>query len=333
MNVIPVSKRWLNPLFFALVLLFPLLGPSNYLLYVLNIVAIYAISTMALNLLTGIGGQISIGHAAFLGIGAYASAILDLKVGVPFWISIVLAGLITGVIGFVVGLPAVRLSGHYLAIATMGFGVAIPQIALKWESLTGGYMGLSPRKPVIGSFVFDTETSFYYIIIGVLALTYWTMTNIIKSRFGRAFFSIRDSEVAAQAMGVHLPTYKAFLFAISGFYTGVAGSLYAHAVGFISPYDFSIEISFLILAMLVVGGLTSLGGSIAGAAVLFLIAQWTSDMHGLSAVITGGVLVAVILFFPNGTVGLKNWIVRMLVKARIVTFTTNKEGVKGSHVS
>jgi branched-chain amino acid transport system permease protein len=333
MSVIPVSKRWMTIIFGALILLMPVLGPSSYVMYVINIVMIYAICTMALNLLTGVGGQVSIGHAAFLAIGAYSSAIMDLRLGIPFWVSIVIAGLITGVIGFIVGLPAVRLTGHYLAIATLGFGVAIPQIALKWESLTGGYMGLSPRNPVIGTFVFDGEVSFYYLIIGVLALTYWTMKNILRSRFGRVFYSIRDSEIAAQAMGIHLPTYKAFLFAVSGFYTGVAGSLYAHSVGFISPYDFSIEISFLILAMMVVGGLASLGGSIAGAAILFLISQWTSHLHGLSAVITGGVLIAVILFFPNGSVGLKDLAVRILVKTRIITFSTSNKEVKGSHVS
>jgi branched-chain amino acid transport system permease protein len=333
MSVIPLSKKWMTFIIGALVLLFPVLGPSSYIMYVLNIVAIYAIASMALNLLTGVGGQVSIGHAAFLGIGAYASAILDLRLNVPFWISILLAGLITGLIGFIVGLPAVRLSGHYLAIATLGFGVAIPQIALKWESLTGGYMGLSPRDPVLGPIIFNTEYHYYYLIVGVLALTFWTMKNILKSRFGRAFFSIRESEIAAQAMGVHLPTYKAFLFSISGFYTGVAGSLYAHSVGFISPYDFSIEISFLILAMVVVGGLASLGGSIAGAAILFLIAQWTNQLHGLSAVITGGVLVAVILFFPNGSVGLKDLFVKLLTKSRIISFTENKKGAEENHAS
>jgi branched-chain amino acid transport system permease protein len=333
MSVIKVSNRWLAVIFGALILIVPVFGPSSYIMYVLNIIGIYAIAAMALNLLTGVGGQISIGHAAFLAIGAYASAIMDLRLGIPFWVSIVLAGLITAVIGFVVGLPAVRLSGHYLAIATLGFGVAIPQIILKWESLTGGYMGLSPRDPAIGSFIFDGEVGFYYIIITVLTLTYWTMRNIMRSRFGRAFFSIRESEVAAQAMGVHLPTYKAFLFAISGFYTGVAGSLYAHSVGFISPYDFSIETSFILLAMVVVGGLASLGGSIAGVAILFLIGQLTNELHGLSAVITGLVLIAVILFFPNGSVGLKDLFVKLLVKSRLVTFSTGQKEVKGSHVS
>jgi branched-chain amino acid transport system permease protein len=323
-----VSKSWMIIILIAL--LVPILQPTNYIMYVLNLVGIYAICTMALNLLTGVGGQVSIGHAGFLGIGAYTSAILDLRLDVPFWIGILIAGLLTAIIGFIVGLPAVRLSGHYLAIATLGFGVAIPQIALKWETLTGGYMGLSPRSPVIGSFIFDSETSFYYLIIAVMILAYWTMKNLMNSRFGRAFYSIRDSEVAAQAMGIHMPTYKAFLFAISGFYTGVAGSLYAHSVGFISPNDFSIEISFIILAMLVVGGLTSLGGSIAGAAILFILGQATSHMHGLSAVITGVVMMAVILFFPNGSVGLKDLAVKYFTKGRaaIPSTSASKKEVK-----
>lgn len=309
-----ISAGWLILILAAL--LVPAFGPSNYVIYVLGIVGIYALCTMALNLLTGVGGQISVGHAGFLGVGAYASALLDLRLDVPFWIGIILAGLITALIGFIVGLPAVRLSGHYLAIATLGFGVAIQQIVLKWESLTGGYMGLSPRSPVIGSFVFNTEERFYYIILSVLILSYWTMRNIMNSRFGRMFFSIRDSEIAAQAMGIHLQTYKAVLFAISGFYAGIAGSLYAHFIGFISPYDFTLDVSFLILAMVVVGGLTSLGGSIFGAAILFIIGQLTSDLQGLSAVITGGVMIAVILFMPNGGAGLKDMIVTALQKRR-----------------
>lgn len=297
-----VSRYWLILIIAAL--LVPLFGPSNYVMYVINLVGIFAICTMALNLLTGIGGQVSIGHAGFLGIGAYASAILDLRLGVPFWIGILLAGLITALIGFIVGLPAVRLSGHYLAIATLGFGVAVPQIALKWESLTGGYMGLAPRSPTIGAFVFDSEVRFYYLILGALILVYWTMSNIINSRFGRIFFSIRDSEIAAQAMGVRLPTAKAFLFALSGFYTGIAGSLYAHSINFISPNDFTIDVSFVLLAMLVVGGLTSLGGSIAGTAFLYILGQLTNEMHGLSVVITGLIMIVVILFFRNGVAGL-----------------------------
>jgi branched-chain amino acid transport system permease protein len=312
------KKIWLPLLLVIVMIALPHFLASNYMIYVLSIVGIYAICTMSLTLLTGIGGQISLGQAGFLGIGAYASAILDIRYNVPFLVSLLIAGLITGIIGFLVGLPAVRLSGQYLAIATIGFGVAVPQIALKWESLTGGAMGLLPSAPSIGPFEFNTDMRIYYLVLAFVILVYWTMKNIEKSRFGRMFYAVRDSEVAAQAMGVHLPLVKAFLFALSAFYAGIAGSLFAHSVQYISPGDISFSVSLMLFGMMVVGGATSLGGAIAGAAVMYLVGQLTNEMHGLSIVINGVVMILVILFFPNGLAGLKD--------AAVSLFSRKKSG-------
>jgi branched-chain amino acid transport system permease protein len=286
-------------------LLFPVFVDfASYPIYVANLSMIYAIVAMALNLLTGFGGQVSIGHAGFIAIGAYASSIFTLNLGIPFWIALPLAGLFTAIIGFIMGLPAVKLSGHYLAIATLGFGVAIPQIALKWDSLTGGFAGLFPERPHFLMFELNTDTRYFYLLLAGTVLIIWMLHNIIKSKAGRAFIAIRESEIAATAMGINVPLYKTIMFSVSAFFTGVAGSFYAHMINFISPNDFIVTISFLVLAMVVVGGLASIPGSILGAVLLTLIPQLTDKVLGLSTVVEGLALVLIILFLPGGLISL-----------------------------
>lgn len=306
MNLLKRIK--LRYIFIFLMLLFPILiGDVNYLLYTGSLIFIYTIISMALNILIGFGGQVSIGHASFLAIGAYTSAILTLTYGIPFWLALPLSGLFTALIGFVVGLPAVKLSGHFLAVATLGFGVAIPELLLKWDTLTGGFSGLFPEKPSILGFTLDSDLEMYYLLAIVTLIVTWLINNLIKSRFGRSFVAIRESEIAATSVGINVPLYKAFMFSISAFYTGVAGSLYAHFIGFISPHDFNIGISFLVLAMVVVGGLASILGAYLGAILLTMIPQFTDEVPGLSLVLTGVALVVVIRFLPEGliTIGSK----------------------------
>jgi branched-chain amino acid transport system permease protein len=299
------KHRKLNYLFILLILLFPILsGGATSLLYSRSLIFIYVITVMSLNLLIGYGGQISIGHASFLAIGAYTSAILTLTLGVPFWLALPLAGFFTALIGFIVGLPAVKLSGHFLAVATLGFGVAIPELLLKWDSLTGGFSGLFPEKPSILGYTFDSDLKMYYLLLGVTLIVTWLLSNLINSRMGRAFVAIRESEIAATAMGINVPLYKALMFSISAFYTGLSGSLYAHFIGFISPNDFNLSISFLVLAMVVVGGFASIPGSYLGAILLTMIPQLTDKVPGLSLVLTGAALVLVILFLPDGLISI-----------------------------
>ncbi|UOF89019.1 branched-chain amino acid ABC transporter permease [Fodinisporobacter ferrooxydans] len=272
--------------------------------YILNLSLIFAIVAVGLNLLTGFSGQVSLGHAAFVVIGSYTSAILTLKVGISFWLALPAAGLMSGIVGFIVGLPAVRLTGNLLAVATLGFGLAIPELVLKWTKLTNGDTGLNPDRPQLFGFSLQNDLFYYYLILLCLAFTLWISRNLLKGKAGRAFQAIRDSEIAATAMGISIVYYKSLVFAISAGFAGIAGSLYAHYVNFISPNDFTIVNSFLFFAMVVLGGLASLPGAILGAVVITILEQATGGLQGFSIVLTGAVMVGVVMFFPRGLIAL-----------------------------
>ncbi|MFH2130968.1 MAG: branched-chain amino acid ABC transporter permease, partial [bacterium] len=235
-----------------------------------NVVFIYSIVSVGMMLLTGFTGQLSLGHVGFFGIGSYTSAILVSK-GVPFLLALPAAGLLAAVIGLFVALPAVRLTGMYLMIMTLGFAFIVEEILARWESLTNGNMGMVVGPPTIGPIEFNTEFSFYYLALFILILTLLAARNILRSPTGRAMISIRDSEVASQAIGVNLMQYKAVAFALSAFFTGVAGSLSAHKLSFISPESFNIMESVKYLAMIIIGGLGSLHGAVLGTAFLLFL--------------------------------------------------------------
>ncbi len=286
---------------------------DDYFTSQLTFICMYSVATVGLMLLTGYTGQVSIGHAAFFGIGAYTSAILSSN-GVPFVLALPLAGLISGFVGIFIGLPALRLSGLYLAIATMGFGFIVDEILVRWESLTKGNMGMMVDPPSIGPVVFETETSYYYLTLTVLILTILAARNILRSPTGRALIAIRDSEVAAQAMGVSMAKYKTMAFAISAFFTGVAGGLYAHKLTFINPESFTILVSIEFLAMIIIGGLGSLHGAVFGAGFIIFLPQliimtkdymprYLADQTGLEAALYGLMIILFILLEPMGIYG------------------------------
>jgi len=286
---------------------------DDYLISQLTFICMYSIATVGLMLLTGYTGQISLGHAAFFAIGAYTSAILTLK-GLPFVLALPAAGLLAGLVGLLIGLPALRLSGLYLAIATMGFSFIVDEILVRWESLTRGNMGLIVAFPSIGPFSFSTETRSYYLTLTVLVLTILAARNILRSPTGRAMIAIRDSEVAAQAMGISLARFKTTAFAVSAFFTGVAGSLYAHKLTFINPESFTIIVSIEFLAMIIIGGLGSLHGAVFGAAFIIFLPQiilmsknylpaYLSEQTGLEPALYGLMIILFILLEPLGLYG------------------------------
>ncbi len=283
----------------AVVALLPAIVPGYY-LYVLTLGMIWAVAAVGLNVLTGFTGQISIGHAGFVGIGAYTSALLALKVGWPFWMTLPAAGFLTAATGWLLGVPALRLSGPYLAIATLGFGTAVSQVLLKWERLTGGYMGLKPPRPSLGSWTLAGDTALYYLTAGVLASMTLAATNLVRSPVGRAFVAVRDSEAAAQASGIDPARTKTLAFAVSAFYAGIAGALYAHMVGYVSPSDFNLLISIFLMSAIVIGGLASIPGSVAGAVVLTVGFQLLSGVRDLRTVVYGLALVLTVIFIPGG---------------------------------
>lgn len=276
----------------------PFLLPSYY-LYILSLGLVWAIAAIGLNLLTGYTGQISIGHAGFVAIGAYVSALVSLHWKLPFWVTLPLAGLTAGVAGYMLGMPALRLSGPYLAIATLGFGVAVSQVIAKWEAVTGGFQGLKLPRPSSG-LTLNSEVSLYFLTLVILALMMFVAENVLASRIGRAFIALRDSEPAAQSAGISLPHYKTLAFALSAFYAGVAGSVYAHLVGFITPSDFDLLLSIFLVSVIVVGGLASIPGSVLGAVFLTVLFQFLSSARDLRTVIYGAVLIAVSIFLPGG---------------------------------
>lgn len=277
---------------------------------------IYGLVVVTLNLLVGFGGQISLGHAGFLAVGGYTAALLDTHINAfPVPVEILAAGVATAVVGFVLGLPTSRLRGHYLAILTLGFGVAVPQIALNWSSLTQGRTGIVVSPPRIANTIFASPPDLYYFTLIVFAIALLAIFSILASSSGRAFAAVRDSEPGAAAMGINVTATKVVLFTTSAFFAGVAGDLDAHLQGLVSPDSFPFSLSLFFLAAVVVGGLASVWGSLAGAIVLAVVEAKTSSSSGYEPVILGGVVVLALLISPGGladlprqaTLALRGW--------------------------
>lgn len=295
---------------------------GDYVAYMLNLIFINIIAAAGLNILTGFAGLISLGHAAFMAIGAYASAILALKFGLPFWLALPSAGLLAALVGFVVGLPSLRLTGIYLALATMAFGFITDEVVLQWETLTGGGNGLNTMAPAIFGFTFDSYKKYFFITFISLSILLFIAKNMLRGGFGRTLTAIRDSETAAEAMGVNLGWNKTLAFTLSALYAGIAGSLYAHFILFISIDNFTLLDSIRYVVMIVVGGLGSLTGSIMGAVFITLLPEiitFAKDYMpeavktaaSLQAAVYGIILMLFIIYQPTGFYGLwmriRNW--------------------------
>lgn len=299
---------------------------GGYTLYVITLIAINAIVAIGLNILVGYTGQISLGHAGFFAIGAYTCVLLMVKAGVPFIVALPAAGFVSAGFGFLLGLPSLRLEGPYLAIATLGFGMAVTQIISHWD-FTGGHMGIEAPKMAIGPFAADTGESRYGVIMTVAVLLTVAAVNLMKTRVGRAFVAIRDSEIAASAMGISVSWFKTLSFAVSAFYTGIAGALMAFALEHISAGTFNLVLSITFLAMVIVGGVGSVAGSILGAALLTylqiklqVVQEWPllgpalvevsrrifslEGLPNIQSVIFGGIMIAIAIFEPLGMNGI-----------------------------
>ena len=289
---------------------------GDYLLYVLNLAGIAVIVALGLNLLTGSAGLVSLGQAAFLAIGAYTAGLLSTRLGLPFWLVIPLAAGLTALVGALVGLPALRMKGVYLALATLAAQFIVEHLIVSWESLTGGPNGLAVAHPALGAFPLDTHVRFYYLIAGFAVLLSFGVANIMRSRIGRALVAIRDSDLAAQAMGVNLAKYKTLAFAISAGYAGVAGALYAFCLGYIGPDHFTIFLSVEYIVTIIVGGLGTILGSILGGIFVTLLPEGLRLLEGalkeafprmlfpdVKNITLGAVLILVILFEPQGLAG------------------------------
>jgi branched-chain amino acid transport system permease protein len=297
----------------AVLLVFAPWLADEYWLAQLTFVLIYSIVGLGLMLLAGFTGLFSLGHAAFLGVGAYAQAVM-VNAGVPFPIALVGAGLLSAAVGVVVGLPALRVKGIYLGMATLAFGFIVEEGMARWESVTGGNKGLMVNLPTLFGWEFDTTGEFYFLCLVVAVIATLGIVNLMRSSTGRAFVAIRDSEISAQSMGIHLARYKTLSFALSAALAGIGGALYAHKIQFLSPEQFSIIQSIDLLLMVVIGGLGSIHGAFLGAIFLIVMPQLIAlgkdflpaaigQAAGLQGTVYGIVLIAFVLFEPMGLYG------------------------------
>jgi branched-chain amino acid transport system permease protein len=286
---------------------------KNYRVFQFNLVLVYAIAVLGLNILTGYNGQISLGHGAFFAIGAYVAAALMNNAGWPYWATLPVSGVTCFVLGFLMGFPALRLSGHYLALATYALGLAIPQL-LKYrhlEGLTGGVQGIVLNKPdpPFSLRLFDQPLSadrwLYFVTLAVAALMFWLAWNLLRGRVGRALVAIRDHPIAAAAMGIDLPMFKSLTFGVSAAYTGVAGALGAVVVAFVSPDSFTILLSISLLVGVVVGGLASIWGAIFGAIFIQYVPNIADQISKAAPyAIYGTFLIGFMYLMPAGVMGL-----------------------------
>lgn len=275
---------------------------QDFYLYMLNLIAVNVLVAIGLNILVGYTGQISLGHAGFFAIGAYTQALLVVKGGLPLPLALPVAGFAAAWFGVLLALPALRLTGPYLAIATLGFGMAVTQIIGHTEFF-GGRMGLNVPKPEFLATLLTDDQKLYLVIIPIAVVMTIGAYNLMRSRVGRAMVAVRDSDIAAETMGINLVFTKSLSFAVSAFYTGVAGGLMAHLLGFINPDIFNLMLSIQFLAMVVVGGLGSILGSILGAILMTVLPQLLSGVKDIPLIIYGAIMVGIIMLEPLGLRG------------------------------
>jgi branched-chain amino acid transport system permease protein len=313
---IKLAKHGGHVFWYSALMLLLLVAPwlvAEYWLAQLTFVMIYAIAGLGLMLLAGFTGLFSLGHAAFLGVGAYTQAVLT-NMGLPFPLALACAAGLSAAVGLVVGLPALRVKGIYLGIATLSFGFIVEEVLARWESVTGGNAGIHVKKPNIFGWKLNTGEEFYFLCLVITVVATLGILNLLRSPTGRAFVAIRDSEISAQSMGIHLAYYKTLSFALSAALAGVAGALYAHQLQFISPDQFNILQSIDLLLMIVIGGLGSVHGVFLGAIFLITMPQaiaivkdylpaFIGQAPGLQGLVYGLVLVAFVLFEPMGLYG------------------------------
>ncbi|WP_218511208.1 branched-chain amino acid ABC transporter permease [Variovorax sp. dw_308] len=286
---------------------------KNYRVFQFNLVLVYAIAILGLNILTGFNGQISLGHGAFFAMGGYTAAIMMDRFGLPYWSTLPVAGVVCFGLGFLMGFPALRLGGHYLALATYALALAVPQL-LKWkliEQWTGGVQGIvlsKPEPPFTFRFLgqpLNADRWLFFFTCAVTAIMFLLAYNLLRGRTGRALIAIRDHPIAATAMGINLPIVKSTAFGISAAYTGVAGALGAICVAFVAPDSFSVLLSITLLVGLVVGGLASIPGAIFGALFIQFVPNVADELSKSAPwAIYGVLLIGIMYLMPTGAMGL-----------------------------
>jgi len=299
-------------LIIAVFLAVPPFLTNMYYLQVLVFIGIYVILALSLNLLNGYVGLLSIGHAAFYAIGAYASAKLTMEMALPWGVAMVGAGWIAGLCGYLIAKPTLRLSGIYMTLVTLGFNMILFLVLQNWMSFTNGPLGIMDiPPPSLFGFVVSSRLHYYYLILLLVLLTVFSMHRLMTCRFGRALTAIRENELAAEATGVDTTRYKTQAFVLAAFYAGIAGGFYAHFVKYISPDSFTINESFILLAMLAFGGQGNLIGPMVGAAALILIPEIFRPLQEYRMFVYGGILIVMMLVRRQGLLGGRSYRLRL----------------------
>lgn len=289
-------------------LLLALLGApwftDQYLQYILNLILVYAIIGLGLNILLGYTGQFAFAHAAFMGIGAYAAALLTTRVGLSYWISLPASGLICVAIGVATALPALRMKRVYLALATLAFAELTTWVFIHWKVVTLGTDGVELKAPSLFGWSVRGDHRVYYVILTTGALLYGLAGRIVRSRMGRAFVAVRESEIVAACNGIDVRQTKMIAFGLSAFYAGIGGALFALALGFIVPDAFGVNQVALHFSIVVIGGLASLPGTLIGAAIVTILPEALRGLQGLQEIVYGVTLVVFVIFMPTGIAGI-----------------------------
>jgi branched-chain amino acid transport system permease protein len=288
-----------------ILLIFPSIAQNRYQVHIINMAGIYIIISLGLNLAMGYAGQFNLAMGALWGVGAYTAAILNTKLGFPFWINLPLSIISAGLIGALIGLPSLKVRSHYLAIVTIGLGVVINIILVQEEGLTGGALGISRIKmPNFFGVPIDSDERFYYIILFMVIIGFFVARQILASRIGRAFRAIRDDFQAAKAMGVNTAYYQILAFIISAGYAGAAGALFAHLNTYISPDIFEFSSTLFVMTMTMVGGMGSLSGSLVGGLALPILQEYLRVIKNWQLVVYGIAIMVVVIFMPGGVIEL-----------------------------
>lgn len=289
---------------------------AGFTTFQLTLAMVYAIALLGLNMLTGYNGQISLGHGAFYAIGAYVAAILMDQAGIPYWLTLPIAGVVCFGVGFLFGLPALRLEGLYLALATLALALVVPQL-LRFgpiEHWTGGVQGLTLDKPEAPFGLPLTQDQWLYLfVLLVLVLMFWAGRNLLRGRIGRAMVAIRDHHISAETMGINTALVKATTFGVSALYTGVAGALGACVIAYVAPDSFELFLSIAMLVGAVIGGLASVSGAIYGGLFMVFVPNFAEEISKAAPwAIYGVILILAVYFMPHGVAGVIRWVSRRL---------------------
>lgn len=285
----------------AVIIIIPILTPNMYIMQIINMICIYIILGTSINVLTGFTGQLSLGQAAFFGIGAYVTSILNTRAGMQFFPCLIGSVLLTALFGVILAVPALKVKGSYLALLTMGFGEVVRIVMINWTPVTNGTAGiLGIESPVILGFAFDTLKKYYFLIMVFVILGLLYQDVILKTRTGRAFIAVREDNEAAELTGINVTSYKIKAFVLSAVYCGVAGCLYAMMIKYVSPDTFTNNISSVILWTAIVGGFGTVAGPVIGGIVMQVLPEALRFLGDWRLVVYGVILLIVILRFPGG---------------------------------